>query len=56
MKIFDKQDNKDIVKRIDNLDQKIDLIHKSVARLRIDLPRLILEPVTDTKKMEGFHN
>jgi hypothetical protein len=41
MKIFNKQNNKDIGKRIDYLDQKLDLIHKSVARLRIDLPCLI---------------
>ena len=43
MKIFNKPNNKDVVKRIDYLDQKLDLIHKSVARLRIDLPCLIHE-------------
>ena len=41
MKIFNNINNKDIVKRIDDLDQRLDLIHKSVARLRIDLPCLI---------------
>ena len=43
MKIFNNQNNKDIVKRIEYLDQKLDLIHRSVARLRIDLPCLIQE-------------
>lgn len=41
MKIFGKLNNKDLVKRIDYLDQKLDLIHRSVVRLRIDLPRLV---------------
>jgi len=48
MKIFNNQNNKDLVKRIDYLDQKLDLIHRSVARLRIDLPCLI----HDNKSME----
>ena len=56
MKIFNKQNNKDIVKRIDNLDQKLDLVHKSVARLRIDLPQLILECMGDTEKMGEIYN
>lgn len=55
MKIFNKQNNKDIAKRIDNLDQKLDQVHKSVARLRIDLPKLMLETI-DSDKMEGFYN
>lgn len=53
MKLFSKRNNKDIVKRIDNLEQKIDLIHKSVARLRIDLPEIILK---DIETWEGFLN
>jgi regulator of replication initiation timing len=56
MKIFNKQNNKDIVKRIDNLDQKLDLVHKSIARLRIDLPQLIFENVKDIEKMEELYN
>jgi hypothetical protein len=53
MKIFSKESNKDIAKRMENLDQKLDLIHKSVARLRIDLPQVILK---DIENMEGFSN
>ena len=53
MKIFSKENNKDIVKRIDNLDQKLDLIHKSVARLRIDLPQRILENVRKTEELQN---
>jgi|InoplaCoPM_1038560.scaffolds.fasta_scaffold15788_1 hypothetical protein len=51
MKIFNNINNKDIVKRIDDLDQRLDLIHKSVARLRIDLPCLIHDN-KDTEKKE----
>ena len=53
MKIFSKRNNKDIAKRIDNLEQKLDLIHKSVARLRIDLPQIILK---DVENKEGLLN
>ena len=48
MKVFNKPNNKDLVRKIDYLDQKLDLIHRSVARLRIDLPCL----VHDTKGRE----
>jgi hypothetical protein len=43
MKILNNENNKDLVRRIDYLDQKLDLIHRSLARLRIDLPCLIQE-------------
>jgi len=55
MNIFNKQNNKDIVKRMDNLNEKLDLVHKSVGRIRIDLPHL-LEYNKEIKKREGLCN
>lgn len=56
MKIFNKENNKGIEKSIDCLDQKLDLIHKSVARLRIDLPKIILDYNKGIETKEGLSN
>jgi hypothetical protein len=52
MIVFGKPSNKDIVKKIENLDEKLDLIHKSIARLRIDLPKLIAVKIEYVKLLE----
>lgn len=56
MRIFHKASNKDIVKKIENVDEKLDLVHKSLARLRVDLPELILKKGEDLEKKEGYYN
>jgi hypothetical protein len=50
--IFYKVNNKDIVYKIETLNEKLDLVHKSIARLRVDLPLLMLENLRDTKITE----
>jgi hypothetical protein len=56
MRIFNKQNNKDIAKKLDEIDEKIDLMHKSIARLRTDVPELVLESLLDIDSLEEIYN